>query len=257
MKKFIFIFCFSISLLNAQEFKLSFEKDAFLLGTGVLLSGGDLILDNLLKINRQEYKGEIYCKDDVNSLDRKFMHRYSKSKDFLAYLSLGSAMVLPSVVLLRENPDFVTDFVMYAETLLLANGIKEITKLCVNRIRPYMYYDSDSFPESDVKNGDFANSFMSGHTTLAFASATFASYTFSKYFPESTWKIPFACLSYGLATTTAGLRMASGNHFLTDVLAGAVLGSACGFLVPFVHSINTDEMQIALSPSAVSFCWRF
>ena len=109
-------------------------------------------------------------------------------------------------------------------------------------------------PEDDREDGDFANSFSSGHATMAFAGATFASYTFSKYFPDSSLKIPVIAGSYSIAVLTAALRMKSGNHFLTDVLTGAVIGSATGFLVPWMHTFNTkNDLNLGLTGNGVLF----
>ncbi|WP_296331590.1 phosphatase PAP2 family protein [uncultured Treponema sp.] len=232
--------------------------DSALLGTGLLLSGGDLILDNALKLNRQEYKGEFYDKDDVNSFDRFFMQSYSKKLDLAGDLLLVATMATPAVLATTEKEEWLTCGVMYAETLLIANGIKEITKLCVNRARPYMYYDSETFPESDVDDGDWANSFPSGHCAMAFAGATFTSYTFCKYFPDSPWRFPVIGSSFAMAAGTAALRIASGNHFMTDVLTGAAIGSAVGFLVPWLHTFNTkNDLNLALRADGVSIALRF
>lgn len=38
-----------------------------------------------------------------------------------------------------------------------------------------------------------------------------------------------------------GVLLSGGNHFLTDVLAGAALGSAVGFLVPWLHTFNAKH----------------
>jgi membrane-associated phospholipid phosphatase len=38
-----------------------------------------------------------------------------------------------------------------------------------------------------------------------------------------------------LAATTATLRMIADKHYFTDVLVGAAVGSAAGFLVPHLH----------------------
>ncbi|MBR4321786.1 phosphatase PAP2 family protein, partial [Treponema sp.] len=228
------------------------------LGTGLLLSGGDLILDNALKLNRQEYKGEFYDKDDVNSFDRFFMQSYSKKLDLAGDLLLVTSMATPALLATTEKEEWLTCGVMYAETLLIANGIKEITKLCVNRARPYMYYDSETFPESDIEDGDWANSFPSGHCAMAFAGATFTSYTFCKYFPDSPWRFPVVASSFAMAAGTAALRIASGNHFMTDVLTGAAIGSAVGFLVPWLHTFNTkNDLNLALRADGVSIALRF
>ena len=243
---------------SGEVFALNPVTDGVLFGTGVLLSGGDLILDNVLKINRQEYDGTIYDKDDVNALDRKFMHSYSKNRDKAADFLLVATMATPAVLAATEKEEWFTCGVMYAETLLIANGIKELTKLAVNRTRPYMYYDADNFPTDDVDDGDWANSFPSGHSTMAFASASFASYTFCKYFPESNWRIPVVATSYAMAAGVAALRLSSGNHFFTDVLTGAALGCSVGFLVPWLHTFNTkNDLNISLLANGVFVAVKF
>lgn len=246
------IFCESV-------FKLDKAKDSVLIASGIILSGSDLLLDNCLKVNRQEFDGRSYQRKNVNSFDRFFMHKYSKTKDNLADCTLTISMIVPALLFIPQNEpftknDYLTATIMYAETLLIANGIKELTKLCVNRIRPYMYYSdlSDSALQKYINRGDFANSFPSGHSTMAFAGATFVSYTFSEYFPNSKMKIPVIIGSYGFALSTALLRVSSGNHFPTDILTGAVLGSSIGFLVPFLHKFN-EEKSFNIELSSTSF----
>jgi undecaprenyl-diphosphatase len=61
-------------------------------------------------------------------------------------------------------------------------------------------------------------SFPSGHTMTAFSIALVVSY----FYPALEWPLYFLALSIGLS------RIILGMHFLSDVLAGAVLGSALG-----------------------------
>lgn len=244
----------SFSVRGREDvFALDALKDGLIFGSGVLLSGGDLLLDNVLELNRQKYdSSKVYDKDDVNAFDRFFMNEYSSSLDRAGDIMLVCAMATPAVLAATEKEEWLTVGVMYAETLLIANGIKELTKLAVRRDRPFMYYDPDTYPEDDIKDGDFANSFPSGHSTMAFAGATFASYTFSKYFPDSAWRYAVTGGSYALALTTAALRVKSGNHFMTDVMTGAALGTAVGFLVPWLHTFNTkNDLNVALTGDGV------
>jgi membrane-associated phospholipid phosphatase len=44
-----------------------------------------------------------------------------------------------------------------------------------------------------------------------------------------------AVVLYGAATGVGALRVAAGKHFPTDIIVGAVLGSAIGWLVPTLH----------------------
>ena len=241
-----------------SPFELSPLTDGILLGSGIALSGADLILDNALKLNRKEYEGEIYDKDDVNAFDRKFMQQYSKNRDKAADILLVASMATPLLLTKTEKDEWFKCGVMYAETLLIANGIKELTKLAVNKPRPYMYYDSYTFPKKDIDDGDWANSFPSGHSTMAFAGATFTSYTFCKYFPDSKLKIPVVAGSYALAGSVAALRLSSGNHFMSDVLTGAALGTAVGFLVPWLHTFNeNNDLNIAVLGNGFSVAVKF
>ena len=111
-----------------------------------------------------------------------------------------------------------------------------------------MYYDNPPQEEESKWN----KSFPSGHTTLAFASASFTSYVFGKYYPDSKWRIPVSLSLYTLATTTALLRVSSGNHFLTDVLAGALIGTLCGLTIPMLHTLN-NKASVSLTPFALLF----
>jgi undecaprenyl-diphosphatase len=61
-------------------------------------------------------------------------------------------------------------------------------------------------------------SFPSGHTMTAFSIALVVSY----FYPTLEWPL------YFLAVSIAVSRIVMGMHFLSDVLAGAVLGSALG-----------------------------
>jgi undecaprenyl-diphosphatase len=145
-------------------------------------------------------------------------------------------MATPAIFAIMPSNEWLTVGTMYLETMLIANGIKEWTKLLVYRARPYMYFDG--YPEDKLEDGDWNCSFPSGHTTMAFAGAAFTTMVFCQCFPDSNWKYAVAGASFGIAAVTGALRMASGNHFLTDVIVGAVLGTACGFAVPYMHTKN-------------------
>lgn len=173
--------------------------------------------------------------NEVNAFDRPFMNPYSKSLDYAGTgFEIGS--VLTPCFLINKTPvqDYWKIGVEYAQTMLLAYGAKEIAKLCVERYRPYMYFEGA--PQDKIDDGDYKKSFFSGHTTLSFAAAGFTTYQALVYYPNDYWyKWVAIGTSYALCTTTAILRLASGNHFMTDVLCGALVGSAIGYFVPWVN----------------------
>jgi undecaprenyl-diphosphatase len=61
-------------------------------------------------------------------------------------------------------------------------------------------------------------SFPSGHTMTAFSIAVVVSF----FYPTLEWPLYFLAVSIGLS------RIVLGMHFLSDVLAGAVIGAALG-----------------------------
>lgn len=229
-----------ISFSQKSPFELNPIADSIAMG----LSLAGFVSANLVRAfgTYPEYVStSVYDRASVPEIDRWAMNPYNKVLDNIGTGTAIFDAVLPVVTYGMEflfsnlpKKDGATLAVMYAETLLTANAFKETMKINALRVRPYMYFDA--YDTSAIAHHDFEFSLPSGHTVNAFAGATFLTYTFCTYYPESNWKIPVIATSYALAVGTGILRMTSGNHFFTDVLAGAALGSACGFLVPFAHT---------------------
>ena len=198
-----------------------------------------------------------FSKDDVNGLDRLIMNPYSKRLDYAGTASMGLSLLTPAVLFSAPSEDYWKIGVEYAQTIAVAYAVKELCKYCVNRPRPYMYFDGA--PEKKIADGDWEKSFVSGHTVFSFAAAGFTSYLFCQYFPQSNWKVPVITSSFVLAGITSGLRLASGNHFMTDVLCGAAIGTGIGILVPFLNSLwikpsyKSENFQTVISPAGFSF----
>ena len=193
---------------------------------------------------------------EINSFDRLAVQHYNQNMDKTATALEIAAMLTPAV-LFSESPDqYVKIGVMYLETQLLTWGTTKLLKTFIDRPRPYMYHDD--YPQAKVDSGDWNNSFPSGHTAMSFAGASFASYVFWKYNPDSKWRIPVTAASYSLAITVAALRVAGGSHFMTDVLAGALIGTAIGIGVPALHTLFADkDATVSVSPFGLAFSMRF
>lgn len=81
-----------------------------------------------------------------------------------------------------------------------------------------------SFKEQRPDKSDFL-SFPSGHTTIAFTNAALL------YNDYKETNIGYACSGFLFATATGILRVANNKHYVSDVLTGAGIGLATGFLV--------------------------
>jgi undecaprenyl-diphosphatase len=187
---------------------------------------------------------------NVNFLDRPLMYAYNGGLDDASTWLQYGALVMPVLPVLGKLKDYNALLgygVMYAEAFLLTSATKDILKLMVARNRPYTYFDGSGAPPDHDE--DYYNSFPSGHTAFAFLGATFLSVTFSHDYPESKWKVPVIAGSYAVAASVACLRVGSGSHFLTDVLAGAAIGSLYGWLIPELHLKKTGgTMNLGIIP---------
>ena len=234
----LFVFCSfhvcAAALDYVQPFKLAPVNESIELGLGAALTGSAFVCDKFLNFKENNYNPDDWNPAKLPMLEQLLMRPYSKPLHIVGTAAVGAAMLTPAIFAVMPSNEWLTIGTMYLETLLFANGIKEWTKLLVYRARPYMYFDG--YPQDKLEDGDWNCSFPSGHTTMAFASAAFTTMVFCQCFPNSELNFAVAGASFGIATLAGCLRMASGNHFLTDVLVGAVLGTACGFAVPYMHT---------------------
>ena len=96
------------------------------------------------------------------------------------------------------------------------------------------------------------NSMPSGHTTLAFISATFL---FEEFKDVSIW---IGVAGYSIATATGVIRMLNNKHWMSDVFVGAGLGILVTELTYFVYPVvkgfitskihSSKERSMSLSP---------
>ena len=125
------------------------------------------------------------------------------------------------------------------KSVIISALITHTLKNIINRQRP----SEGQFPDADqwFEGRPFEKenkSFPSGHTTTAFAIAS----GLSHYYHDQWW---VGAVAYPLAGLTAWSRMYHTKHWLSDVLAGAVIGTFTGKVV------NTQEnLRVSVLPSS-------
>lgn len=135
------------------------------------------------------------------------------------YLPFSPALVVYGLNIagIKGKNNFRDRSMIYGMTMLLSSAIVFPVKKITHIQRP----DNSGF-----------NSFPSGHTTIAFASAEFLR---QEYKDISPW---YGVAGYTVAATTGALRMYNNKHWLSDVVAGAGLGILCTksiyWIYPFV-----------------------
>ncbi len=170
---------------------------------------------------------------DVNPIDRALLFPYSKTFDLASDISQYAAFASPAVFLFAApKSDYAETALMYAGSSLLAFGAASLLKIAVPRDRPYMYFD---FPPAQAAT-EGNESFPSRHSAMAFSAVAFNSTLFALRYPDSPYRVPVTVASYALALATAALRVGSGNHFLSDVAAGALIGTVSGVVIPLIFA---------------------
>lgn len=172
-------------------------------------------------------------------------HFYGLSDKFLTVTLAGSAATF--LLSKSTRKDWLRLGLMFYQTQFLTFAFYDFSPfgpLFQNRLRPIVYYDY--FPVESRKGGNQRNSFYSGHVANATAATFFAVKVYCDYHPEIGGK---KFLLYGLASVpplfVGWLRIKALAHFPSDALAGFLIGGAFGILVPEMHRMKKNKVQLA------------
>jgi membrane-associated phospholipid phosphatase len=239
--KFFFIFllfwtffCQAQTLPRDSVYELRTGRELTLLAVGGTLKGTAYWLNkNSSALTQSQITG--LDANNMNSFDRGATKNWSpeagRISDWTLFSTAG-VVGLAALPTLRQKKWFTVPL-MYVETIGLMWGLQDVVKQTALRTRPFVY--NVAAPMSDKLEKDARLSFFSGHAAISFSSAVFASTVFGHYFPVSRWRPVVWVGSLALAGTTAYLRYEAGKHYPTDILVGAAVGSAVGWLVPKLH----------------------
>lgn len=134
--------------------------------------------------------------------------------------------------MLAKDKKYVSTALLAFESFALASLVTRIPKTLVGRERP----DNANGDGPYVINGPLhGNSFPSGHTTASFAVAS----VIATQFRDSKW-IPVA--AYSVAGLAGLSRIYDNKHWLTDVVAGATIGTLVGNLVS--HRTSNSKLTV-------------
>jgi membrane-associated phospholipid phosphatase len=187
----------------------------------------------------------------LNAFDRPFAGRYSPGWTTAGTIAATAVMASPPLILLAfERPiPAIQDSVVIGEAMLVTSGVEAVLQTAVRRPRPFLY--GTAAPLADRVDTNGALSFPSGHTGLAFA-ATFATWrTLDVLHASPRWRWLAFTLGFAGSSFVAVSRVAAGDHFPTDVIAGTVIGSSIGVLIPALHRRRARLVPTADGVAAV------
>ncbi|MFV7234883.1 phosphatase PAP2 family protein [Flavobacterium sp. ZB4R12] len=131
--------------------------------------------------------------------------------------SVATPLIIYSVGLIKKDSTIKKQAIFIGETFLVNAFVTTALKHTVKRNRPF-----ETYQDIDKATTSLGDSFPSGHTSLAFATATSLSMAYPKWYviaPSFVW-----------ASAIAYSRMHSGVHYPSDVVAGAIIGSGSAYL---------------------------
>lgn len=180
-----------------------------------------------------------------------FQFPYNEPLSTASDITVGIASAIPALLAFAAPPeDWLALGTSYIATYASSYAVRTVLKNTISAPRPYV---GETVRPSDTSE-DY-QSFPSGHSLMAFSSAAYTQTMFNMRYPDSPYKVPVTVAAWSLAASTAVLRVVSGNHYIIDVVGGAAIGSALGFLGPYITNkfILKDKHapQVYIGPTMV------
>ena len=124
---------------SLPRFSLSPALDAGIAGTALLLGAGAFALE--LSAGVPAMPPSPLDPSSANPLDRPFMRPYSSGLDTVSTAFTLSALAVPAAFAAAPRSHWVPLGAMYAESVALTWGLKELGKNLFPRYRPYLSYN--------------------------------------------------------------------------------------------------------------------
>lgn len=172
--------------------------------------------------------------------------------------SIGAAVGLYAIGRVTDNAR-VEDMGLHStEAIVLSTLVTGAIKIVAGRARPYLgISNSRDFKLFRGLRGSDYQSFPSGHTTSAFAFAATISSEFARWQPGTRWTV--GPVMYTGAALVGASRVYNNKHWLSDVVAGAAIGTFVGTkVVKYQHShpgnfLDRKLLSIGVSKTSMGF----
>ena len=210
-------------LLISLPVRAQFEtKDYVILSSAA--AAGLILYNNDAGINRKFMSHQNSFSDHLSAGAEVFGNKYVLGAGFIglfAFSAYTGNVELKNTSILAFKSFAVTGVVTYS------------LKALIHRHRPSETSDPYKFSGPSFKTDNL--SFPSGHTAFAFSTA--------KIFSDSYEKIKFLpYITYSAAALTGLSRIYDGEHWASDVLAGAVIGYYSAYLI--LKTNRSDKILI-------------
>jgi len=172
----------------------------------------------------------VFSKERIQQHVQDKMNGFSTSADdYLPFVPLATMFGF-KLAGMKSRSDLLNQMIITAKSEMLMTAIVTSMKYFIHDMRP---------------DGSADNTMPSGHTALAFVSATLLD---MEYRDTSPW---ISVGGYLCAATTGYLRVANNRHWASDVLIGAGIGIASVKLVYLTHRYRWGKLpsSVVLVPT--------
>jgi hypothetical protein len=164
------------------------------------------------------------------------------TSDVLASLTIAYPFLVDSLIVsywYRRSPEVATQISLITlEAVSVAELIQGPTAALTSRERPYGRDCGKGIPSNheDCAGSDRYRSFYSGHTTVSFVAATVTCSHHLRHdlFGDASADGMACGAALASAATVGTMRIVGNKHYVTDVLAGAGIGTLTGLGVPWL-----------------------
>ena len=253
MKKvniFFLILIFPL-LLNSYIFKVDKFESLIFISSALALDLSNNYFDRQLIETPTNLELNALNKDDVPFFDRIGFQPYSATlkdfSDYSAYITIGSAFYC---LYESDKKILFNNLLVFSEIMIAQSAIAKWTKTLTHRYRPYVYDEDVSYDKKKQRNSQ--HSFFSMHSSTVFAAATSGYYYYSNNYGHN---IVMGSILFGSASATAILRVASAQHFPSDVIVGAIVGSGISYVICKYH--QNKKLKLSFGYDSVDISYRF
>jgi len=218
--------------LGANAFTIARSPMTLASPNRFLLAGtSGLVLGALINADRPVHRGLSASNGTVASVTGplagpgRFYDRIGPDR-----VIFGTAGLLAASGLALQNKAFTRTSVRVVESLLYTNLTVGALKSVIGRARPQAGEGPRSVDLNELESDHNELSMPSGHTARAFAFASVLAHQADRWYVS----VP----AYGMATSVGLERIRSGDHWMTDVVVGGVVGYLIG------RSVTTDPFSM-------------
>jgi membrane-associated phospholipid phosphatase len=229
-----------------------------LTGAALAIAGGSALIPDAPDRWRGKNEFDESVRDSIGIEDFDGGQWARDVSDVLLAISVMNPLLVDSLVITywyRRSEDVAAQMALIsAEALAVASALQGVTAGFASRERPYGRNCGGSLNPrlDDCESSKRYRSFFSGHTALSFAGAgvSCSHHMRHRVFGDAAPDVVACAVAFTSAGVVGTMRVVGDQHYATDVLMGAAVGTLSGLGVPWLlHYGPLARVDAARAPA--------